>query len=122
MANLTATNFDRARTLLAAGGPKVRVIGNNTTIEVNTYSDEDYGTEPVILVRLHGHGIVLLFANGDVAVRDCGYVTTTTYDRINAFLPAGYGASRRGGSGTLINRRTNERQAISGQQWVRVAS
>ena len=116
MATLTATNFTAASNMLGSG-PKVRRIGNNTTIEVNHLDDEN-----VILVRLHGHAIVALHADGSVSVRDCGYVTTTTYDRINAFLPWGWYATRRGGSGRLVNRNDATRtDDIASTVWTRVS-
>jgi hypothetical protein len=120
MTTLTTTTFDGAKALLASG-PKTRTIGNNTTIEANTIDLLGREPERCILVRLHGHAIVALFPGGRVAVRDCGYVTATTYDRINQFLPWGWYATRRGGSGSLVNRNDARRNDdIVATVWVEV--
>lgn len=78
MAKLAGTTFSEIARLL---GDRYQIkIGNNTTAE------NDNGD---IVVRLHGHKIVTLTAEGDIAFTLAGYPTVTTKERVNQFLPAG---------------------------------
>ena len=65
------------------GKQHARTIANNTTAE-----RADDG--PAIVVRLHGHEIARLWPRS-VRVRDAGWQTPTTKDRLNRML-APYGA------------------------------
>lgn len=78
MAKLIATDFaglDRA-----LGNREARTIGNNTTAERD-------GAD--IVVRLHGHSIAVLAADGHVRFSLAGYPTVTTRERVNQLLPTG---------------------------------
>ncbi len=72
-------------------------ICNNTKVVRQNLHDPTQG----IGMLLHGHKIAILYPNGYVAIRDCGYVTTTTYDRLNRVLPPGWQVSRKGGRGVV---------------------
>jgi hypothetical protein len=98
MANLTATEYGAVAERLSRKQGDRALIGNNTTARWAGPVGGD------ILVSLHGHSIVTLHADGSVSVRDCGYVTTTTYDRLSAFLrPLGLLVTRRGGTGRVFH-------------------
>lgn len=58
-------------------------VGHNTTAE--TAWDEPGG----VVVYYHGHPIVRLHADGDRTLRDCGYRTITTKERLNLYAPTG---------------------------------
>lgn len=87
MAKLAATTFAGLDKFL--GNKSAKTIGNNTTAE------RDGGPFDPILVRLHGHEIASLFPDGTVNVRDAGYQTVTTKERINQFLPLPYRVSQK---------------------------
>lgn len=90
MAKLIATDYDGLRkACLRKGGGAT--IGNNTHALL---------MDEVVGVRLHGHLIAMLHPDGRVAIRDCGWVTTTTYDRLMQLVPAGWRVNRKGGQGT----------------------
>lgn len=75
-------------------------ICNNTKV---VRQDERDPTQGIGLL-LHGHKIAILFPDGNVAIRDCGYITTTTYDRLKRVLPPGWEITRKGGQGTAWSR------------------
>lgn len=81
MANLTVTpqNFEDASAALA--GDDDRKIGNDT------WMIRDW--DGAIVVQLHGNGIVR-YTQGGVEVNWCGYVGTTTADRLNQLAPGRY--------------------------------
>lgn len=117
---MSATTYEQALAKLdKPNAAKAVVIGNNTTVERNTLNDED-----ILLVRLHGHGIVLLHANGDVSVRDCGYVTNLTYQRLHQFVPPGWVANIKQGQGRVYRRPMAEGRptvlTVKGQEWTRI--
>lgn len=117
MARLRTTTYEGAVKLLGDRHERV-TIGNNTTIESDWFTTDEHGVnERIVIVRLHGHAIVRLSADG-VAVRDCGYVTTTTYDRINAFLLPGYRAGYKQGRGFVRNAGTGNREAVESDAWL----
>lgn len=70
-----------------------RVLCHNTAVELH---------RGFVAITLHGHRICELYPDGTVFVDDCGYTTTTTYDRIKRFLPQGWKVQRRYGVGYLI--------------------
>ena len=110
MATMKATTYTAASRLL--GSRSEVEVGNNTTAERS--GDE-------IVVRLHGHAIIRLLADDTVCVRDCGYVTTTTYDRLNRFAPAGWRLRRTGGGGYAEALR-GARLVVHGDRWLRLES
>lgn len=114
MANLaTMPTTWAALTSKVGTGSDVR-IGHNTTA---TYAPS--GNEPAYVIALHGHSIVRVFAS-KVAVRHCGWVSVTTFDRIRRFLPAGWSAGFAGGDPHVRNYRTGERHAVDSSEWVAV--
>lgn len=108
MATLKATTYTAADRLL--GDRSEVVIGNNTTAERD-------GSE--IVVRLYGHAIVRLLADGGVCVRDCDHTTTTTYDRLKQFVPAGWKVARTSGYGHAVSVK-GARMVIHGMDWLRL--
>jgi len=77
-------------------------LGNRKQITLchNTVAFRDNDT---IDIALHGKVIVTLHPNNHVGVRHCGYVTTTTFDRIKRFLPSGYSVTRQGGVPRILH-------------------
>lgn len=73
-----------------------RVVGNGRRVLCNNTTAVYIASGDYYEVRLHGHTIAVVTAN-NVAVRHCGYVTTTTFDRLKRFVPAGWGVSRANG-------------------------
>jgi len=122
MARLRTQTYEGAVKLLGDSHERV-TIGNNTTIESDwmpVEGEEPGVNEQFVTVRLHGHAIVRLYEHG-VAVRDCGYVTATTYERINAFLPPGWTAHRKDGRGYVARRLGSEVESVEGDAWLYVA-
>ena len=67
-------------------------------------------------IRLHGHLIALVYPEA-VFVRDCGYVTTTTYDRLKRLVaPFGATVYRRKGAGMIVLR-DGQTLAIGSGNW-----
>jgi hypothetical protein len=118
-AQMSVTTYEQAVAKLGDKHERV-TIGHNTTIESDWHQDDTTAervNERVVTVRLHGHAIVRLYEDG-VAVRDCGYVTALTYQRINQFLPAGYQANIKDFAGRITNRRTGGYEAVSDDAWL----
>ena len=86
-------------------------ICNNTKVVRQDERDPIQG----IGMLLHGHKIAILFPNDYVAIRDCGWVTTTTYDRLKRVLPPGWQISRKGGRGVVWS--DNSASDIWGDYW-----
>jgi len=63
---------------------------NNTMVHRVDNDDPNKG----ISVTLHGNEIARMYPNGNVAIRHCGYPTSTTFDRLNRLVPLGWRASR----------------------------
>lgn len=84
MAKLAGTTYQELDRILVKNHTKT--IGNNTTAH--------RGDDDVIYVYLHGHNIVDLHKDGAVALRDCGYQTVTTKERLNQFCPMPYRVSQ----------------------------
>lgn len=110
MATMKATTYTGLARVL--GSSTEARIGHNTTAERE-------GQE--IVVRLHGHAIVRLLADDTVCIRDADYTTVTTYDRLKAFLPAGWRVYRRSGDGWAENSK-GARMVVHGQRWLRLES
>lgn len=87
------------------------IICNNTKVVRQDERDPTQG----IGMLLHGHKIAILFPNDYVAIRDCGWVTTTTYDRLKRVLPPGWQISRKGGRGVVWS--GNSASDIWGDHW-----
>lgn len=73
----------------ALGDRDARTIANNTVAF--------RGQNDAILVALHGHAIARFTAD-EVALRHCGYLTTTTFDRLRRLAPAGWSITRAQGN------------------------
>jgi len=84
MAKLAGTTYQELDRILVKDHTKT--IGNNTTAH--------RGDDGVIYVYLHGHNIVDLHKDGAVVLRDCGYQTVTTKERLNQFCPLPYRVSQ----------------------------
>lgn len=80
MAIATLTWFS-AHTFL--GDRESRKIGNNTTL--HTVIDGDYVGYSV---RLHGNEIIRVHADYTYTIKDGGWQSATTKDRLNALTPA----------------------------------
>lgn len=76
----------------ALDGRESRTIGHNTVAV--RYSDG-------VAVQLHGHTIALFENDGGVLINQCGYVTTTTHERLRHLLPEGFRIHRKNGAGFL---------------------
>ena len=86
MAQLKATTYRGLSDLV--GPPDVNEkIGVPVKIGHNTTAERTGSALPSILVRLHGHPIVRLWASGRVDWTLAGYGTVTTRERVNQFLP-----------------------------------
>lgn len=77
MAKLAATPQNMTEAIAALNGRSSRTIGNNTVLQHNAQGIE---------AMLHGNSIVR-YAEDGVYVNWCGYVGTTTADRINQLAP-----------------------------------
>jgi hypothetical protein len=90
-------------------------LGNRTSITLchNTVAVDRRNEYGLIAIKLHGHTICELFPTGTAYVTDCGYVTTTTYDRLKRFVsPLGCSVFRRNGTGYI--RRADGSTAVVG--------
>jgi len=85
MAKLAGTTYQELDRILVKD--RTKTIGNNTTAH--------RGDDGVIYVYLHGHNIVDLHRDGLVMMRDCGYQTVTTKERLNQFCPLPYRVSQK---------------------------
>lgn len=94
MAKLKATTYKELRELHGDfGTPKFRdtvTIGNNTKSEHHGYYQ--FGA---CYITLHGHRIVMVTPR-TVAFTLTGWPTVTTRERINQFLPDGFGVYQAG--------------------------
>lgn len=90
------TTFDSI--VAAMRGKDYVTLCNNT----RAFLTDDMGF-PVVIITLHGHAIVRMYAGGTVQVRHCGYPTVTTFDRIKRFLPNGFTCTRQGGDPRLLH-------------------
>ena len=70
-----------------------------------------------VRVSLHGHTIAVFAADGRVAIRDCGYVTQTTYGRLSQLVPAGWRIRRNKGQG-VVSFGDDLRSPIFPGEWV----
>lgn len=109
MAKLKGTTYKELDKLL---GDKYKVgIGNNTTAErVDKYS---------IHIKLHGHHIVTLFSEGTMRFTLAGWPTSTTRDRVNKFLPMGYGVNQ--DKRVQYYYSTNGRRELDSYEWIEVS-
>ena len=97
----------------------VAVLGDRDTVTIaNNTKAHAYGDD--VTISLHGHLIVILHADDTVSVRHAGWPTVTTFDRIKRFLPAGWGATRQGGTPRVFNTRVGVDTPIYGTEWVRL--
>lgn len=94
MANLADMPTTYQAILAQLTGHDSVTIGLNT---VASWSD-DHG----IAVSLHGNEIIRLYPT-QVAVRHCGYITHTTQDRLNRFLPVKVRATIKNGDMRLLS-------------------
>lgn len=99
MAKLARTTYQELDRILV--NDRTKTIGNNTTAH--------RGDDGVIYVYLHGHNIVDLHKDGAVVLRDCGYQTVTTKERLNQFCPMPYRVSQVDYEWFVVNVRTNEK-------------
>lgn len=78
--------IDRSRN----GEPKV---ANNTTAERGWehHFDGTPVTNDNVVIRYHGHPIVVLHADNSITLDDCGWRTSTTKERLNLYAPYGFG-------------------------------
>jgi len=95
-----------------------RKIGDNTFL--NLLSDQ------TIIVRLYGTPILTYRPNGEVDVNFGGYMTKTTFSRINNLIPYGWNLRNKGGQIALENswgKRAIIRKPIEGEEYgVRLTS
>ena len=83
------------------GSKDARTIANNTTARRGESSDAS--ATPIISVYLHGHEIATL-ASRWIGIRDAGWQTVTTKDRLNRLLaPIGYSISQKDYCWTLYS-------------------
>ena len=82
------TSYEEARKFL--GGREERTIAHNTRLRDAT-RNEDGCHFGAIAVRLHATDVVTYTQPGWLILNSGGYRTVTTKERINAFLPIGYG-------------------------------
>lgn len=97
-------------------GTSPRTIANNTVAlrQPNMIRDTD-----VFSVYLHGREIAIVCPDV-VYVRDCGYVTRTTYDRLKRLVePFGATVRRKGGVG-LLTLSCGHVLAVGDGSWVEV--
>jgi hypothetical protein len=83
---LTPQSWAACRDILV--GRKSKKIANNTYLERDFITDD--GNDVIFRVRLHRTRIVSFYRNGDVEVHTGGWLTVTTKERINRYLPPGY--------------------------------
>jgi hypothetical protein len=82
---------DRAALLerIAASPQGTARLCNNTTAE-RQYSEPNIFPEfDGVVVRYHGHAIVILHPDNSTTLADCGWRTSTTKERLNLFAPYG---------------------------------
>lgn len=113
MANLIATDYAGIVKILGPSGSAK--IGNNTTatlVPSNVTDAQD------IEVRLHGHKIAVLDLRGRVAIRHCGHVTATTFDRLRQLVPAGWKLNYSKGWARATNTVTCLVEDIDADRWL----
>lgn len=109
LATMPTTWAELDRVVTAAG--VAVTIGHNTTA-MRSLTDEPCAFG----IRLHGHLIAIVYPHA-VFVRDCGYVTTTTYDRLKRLVaPFGAKVYRRKGAGMIVLR-DGQTLAIGSGNW-----
>ena len=106
-------NYQEARETLLRGR------GRNTSrrkLENNTYLERrDIDT---IALRLHDTDIITFIADGRIEVRNGGYPTVTTHDRLNKYLPRPYRVhgepveTRRSGAGATVLRDDKDQEVL----------
>ena len=92
--DLETGTYAAARTLL--GSRDSRRIGHNTTLHTLSGS-------PDLAVRYHSTDILDMTADGWLRPRTGGWDTSTTWQRINALLPAPWGIGSRNGTRYLYH-------------------
>jgi hypothetical protein len=80
MTKTQVTAYDEAAETL--GKRQSRKVGNNTYLRRRD--------EHTIAVKLHATDVVVFNSDGTVTLHDGGYLTPTTKDRINTYLPRPY--------------------------------
>ena len=98
MAKLAGTTYQELDRILVKD--RTKTIGNNTTAH--------RGDDGVIYVYLHGHNIVDLHKDGAVVLRDCGYQTVTTKERLNQFCPMPYRVTQKDWTWFVVDVKTRE--------------
>lgn len=98
MAKLAGTTYQKLDRILVKD--RTKAIGNNTTAH--------RGDDGVIYVYLHGHNIVDLHKDGAVTLRDCGYQTVTTKERLNQFIPMPYRMTQKDWTWFVVDVKTRE--------------
>lgn len=76
--SLPCLNPDKCNEILA--GASSRTIANNTTLSI--------AGDGGFTIRLHGHAIIHILADGSFVISSCGFRTATTKQRLNALTPA----------------------------------
>lgn len=119
--NTMPTTYNNLVDAISATRNGVAKLANNTTAErwcsaLVGQSAVAMWMEDAVLIRLHGHGIVVIKDDGRVFVRHCGYPTVTTFDRIKRFLPRGWTCSRSGGD-PRVESDEHEQYAVRADVW-----
>jgi len=83
---------------LSDGNRAIRKLGDNTYVLFNNFSDKKE-----IIVKLYSTPILTYYPNGDVDVNFGGYMTTTTFSRINNLVPYGWNLRKKAGKLALEN-------------------
>lgn len=83
---------------LSDGNRAIRKIGDNTYVLFNNFNDKKE-----IIVKLYSTPILTYRPNGEVDVNFGGYMTTTTFSRINNLIPYGWNLRKKAGKLALEN-------------------
>jgi hypothetical protein len=111
---MKATDYEGIKALcMRTGGA---MLANNTHAYLSPSAVD--GVSVDIGIRLHGHLIAYLAEDGRVAIRDCGYVTTVTYDRLAQILPEGWRVGFARGRGTATNLVANTVEYVQAEDWI----
>jgi|ETNmetMinimDraft_26_1059896.scaffolds.fasta_scaffold113597_2 hypothetical protein len=77
---------------------RARKLGHNTYLEVDDGETRHYGETPELHIHYHACRVVTLHHDRSITLRNDGWQTSTTKERINAFTPSGISVWQRSGN------------------------